>query len=557
MTRCLIAGLSALWAVCSYSPVFAQGERLHQPNVIAVMPGADRFYEDMEYVYSLTTPTEQKQWPVTRDYLDIFLFGIDRTLPGRMDILLDSKVERYRPSFPIENLRTFRKDNLETLGIENRRVAGTLYRLSEAFEGYMRYKDGYATIGERRDDVPFDMPNPIEAAGPLLKLGYDFVAVGTNGPEGQADRQTAFEEDARELLSALQRTEEETPDQFAMRKLLYEHQLDEFQRIYVQGKQLQLAATIDREKSIGLIDALLYPLADTDLQKSLEDFEQKPAYFANVPRTEENRIASGRATIPLDSMRQENLLELSQLMRTTQKEKAGEEEGFTDEERKARVEMTDLFFDLLDANVKNGLFDGFLEGHSNGEEGNTVIGGVWAVDGTAMVPILKLFPAARQGQEVEIDADKEGDVQIHKVTVSAERYPEFRDFVGGQTLYVGTSEHTIWFAAGPGALEELKKVIQEVAKPNTGKADDPFLIADMKLLPWTRLWDQMQAGQGNAKLRKMALEAFAVGEDHLDLKLDRVDDHIDGRMNLAPGVLRLIGKYMADFSRENFDEDGG
>ena len=46
-------------------------------------------------------------------------------------------------------------------------------------------------------------------------------------------------------------------------------------------------------------------------------------------------------------------------------------------------------------------------------------------------------------------------------------------------------------------------------------------------------------------LRKLALEAFEQGDDVITLRLQRVDNRVEGRIVVQPGILRFAGKLMA------------
>ena len=51
----------------------------------------------------------------------------------------------------------------------------------------------------------------------------------------------------------------------------------------------------------------------------------------------------------------------------------------------------------------------------------------------------------------------------------------------------------------------------------------------------------------------MALKAFAQGKDTLQLQLRRDGKRVMGRTTLGTGILRFLGKKMAEFSKENFE----
>ena len=96
------------------------------PSIKLVLPGADRLYKDLDYVLGLTTAQEQKQLPFIKEFgLDIFLFGVDRTRPIRIDALTDDKKIRYLTFIPIDNLKKFRKDNLDDASIGSKKLGQT------------------------------------------------------------------------------------------------------------------------------------------------------------------------------------------------------------------------------------------------------------------------------------------------------------------------------------------------------------------------------------------------------------------------------------------------
>lgn len=545
------------------SPATAQESA---PNVTSMLSSTEELLKDLEFVLSLTNKKEQQQWPVIKEYFeDIFLLGIDRTKPLRIDVIFGGDTQRYRWSFPIKSFRQFR-GNLDTFEINSRRVrrAQNLYRLEmdanpgarkkKDVIGYLRYKYRYALIGEKRADVPFQLPDPRKAIAPLLEKGYDLALHMQNTAEGQDDRRKSFQNNIRfKQLAAVKQKKDESKDDFALRKLLTEHLLDEFERYYVEASQLTLGGTTDAPKQEARLDIELSPIKGTPLETNIQLLGQKPSNFANIEQSK-NPILSGRINFPLDQMRQINLLELSGLLRLIARNKTDASTKLNAGEKANRKQAADLFFDMLDAGTKTGLVDGFVEAHANNSGKNTLIGGIKAADGNAAIDILKLLENAKMSEEVKLEFDEEGNVKIHKVVVPAEKQDDFKDFFGDDAaVYVGTTQDTVWIAAGENAMAELKSAIQKAGMPHTGKTDDPFVDLDIKLGPWTELLHKQRGKKGDPALRRMALAAFKPGDDTLTLRLWRIEDQIKGGMLLKPGILRFAGKVIADFSKKNLE----
>ena len=47
------------------------------PSLTVVVAGANEILADVKYLLMLTDTNEQKQWKVLKDYLDVFLIGVD------------------------------------------------------------------------------------------------------------------------------------------------------------------------------------------------------------------------------------------------------------------------------------------------------------------------------------------------------------------------------------------------------------------------------------------------------------------------------------------------
>ena len=119
-----MSGLVRLFVVMCVAIGFVHGamaaeETTHRVSIVTA--GANELLAGVEYIVGLTNEKEQKQWPVLKDYFDVFLEGIDGDLPIRIDLLLDPEGTRYVSSFPFSKLKDFR-ENLEAFGIDSKNM---------------------------------------------------------------------------------------------------------------------------------------------------------------------------------------------------------------------------------------------------------------------------------------------------------------------------------------------------------------------------------------------------------------------------------------------------
>ena len=525
------------------------------PKVSIMQRGADKLLRDLEFVMKLTDPGEQKQWPIMKDYLDIFLPGIDREKPIRIDVILGNKVERYVSSFPVTNIKTFRKKNLDAIGIESRKMRQKrqLYKTSGmVFEGFFRHLHDYATFAEKISDIPANMPDPRQGIAPLVAGKYDLAFDGRNQAPGQAERRKWFQKNGKEYLALFKKKKKETADDFEIRKMFADFLLDESERVYVEASHLKLGWITDPVAKNARVEILMAPLAYTSFERAVKLLGQQPSYFANVSKSKQP-ILSGRLNHPLDEVRKKSFLAMAATLRNRVKKHA-DAADLTSEEKTNRKKAFDLFFDMLVEGIKKGTLDCFVEGHQNQPGKHVMAGGIQVVDGEDILKILELLPKAGNGQVVELNVDQQGDVKIHKVVVSKQNYPHIVGFFGSENLYIGSAKETVWFAWGEGALDVLKAAVIAVGMQNTGKPDDPFVDIQVQVGPWLELYPMRHPNQGNVVRRKLALAAFALGEDTMTLRLKRVENQVKGKLTLYQGILRFVGKALANFSKENLDE---
>lgn len=538
-----------------------------------VLANANELLADLQFVLSLTNAEEQKQWQVIKDYFDeIYLPGIDRTKPIRLDLVFDPNPPannkdvhgfRYRPNFPLtKDVREFLK-SLKDFDIvadrqplKNKAEGLYFFKLKSAFVGYMLIKDGYATIAETPGEAAITRPDPQEAIKPLLEKKYDLALELANPAAGQDDRHKGYKFFRDEMMKSIVKAKDEHEDDFEIRKMLADHQLSEGERLYAEAAKMLVGwnGKFDKDAATkqGTLALQIEPLADTALAASIEKMAAEPSRFASVPKFELPTL-SARIDYPLVETQQKNLKELSKLMRARALKERETKEGRTAEEKAAGNKVTEMFFDLLDSGIDMGRFDGFAEGKKNASGKMVLIGGVKVPNGDAAIEMLKLVPQSKIGRKVEMDADSEGEVKIHKVIVPEGDLPEYKQFFGeDSTFYVGTSKDLLWYGAGENALAELKTAIQKSAEPAQPPADGTFVNVVIKMGPWMDLWNsQRNETQGNVKLRKMATDAFQSGDDEMTITLKRTGNTVLGDMVVNTGILRLAGKIIADFSEEN------
>jgi len=552
--RFFCLGLAVLVAAAS-QPCSAQAPK-SSPKVIIAHKGADKLLVDLEALIKLTNAEQQKQWKVLKGNLEVFLPGVNRTQPVRLDLVPygAGKIE-WRPSIPVSNINNFRNQNLTPAGIPTVRQASSRYKCrGNVYQGFMRHKWGYAIFAEKLAAVPLKIADPRDAIKGLLNA-YDLGLKGENlatDAGSIAERRAWVQTQAKELLAAMKKKEGEATADYELRKLLFEQQMKEAERFYVESSRLQIGWTMDLSKMTGRADLELAAIPGTGLAKSIEMLGEKPSYFANVPRSSES-ILSMRINHPLDDMRKEHFLAAFKAIRDAQVERLKASKTMTDKQRKAGTKIADMVVHLLAANVDKGIFDAFAEVRMNAAGKKTSVAALQTVDGASALDILKLVPETGKAAKLSLDVAKQGEVRIHRIIVNLADDSPFRMLMGGDEILVGTSKDVTWFACGSDAMNELTTAIKQTsAKVEPRPA--PFVDLFVRLRPWLEIRDKSAGKKGKPDLRKLALDALKNGKDGLSARLVRKGDKVVGEMNVESDVLRVVGAMMAKFSFETLDD---
>lgn len=564
----LRAALAATLALCLAGSVYAQApakppEKVFQPapTIRGVLRSSQLVLDRLKTVLSLTSAEDQKQFETLSTNIELFLVGVDRTKPVRVDVITLKNSTTYRLHVPVldDKIYEFLEYNIYPLGIPYQQFAKqpNTYRLgfrpNAAFDGFMLYdaaqRGGYATIVEIAELFPFpNGPSPVEGVQKLLARGFDAALRLRNEAEGVEKRHQRYAADKAQVLGELARRPNESALEFELRKFAAGVQFEESERLYAEAKELIVGLAINSDPARGRIEFEIEALPETSLAKSIEILAQEPSRFASIPVPEE-ATSSGRINFPLDQFRIENFLAMSQKFRKTELSEAEDIEGATPEQVAATKKFLNALFDRLDAGVKAGVIDAFMNMTQNEEGVYTVVGGVVSPEARKWTPVLELATHLKNPPEFHQDVGKVGEIALHEIIFPDGKNPQYVGLFGDRRLVIGIGDNTVWYAAGPEADARLKAAIEAAKKP--GNVDSTVVSFHGELLPAFKILDQRRGEKGEPDLRARAIEAFTDDQGQVDLEITREDDTVSGTLNVDAGVLRLIGASLAEFSREH------
>lgn len=535
------------------------------PHMTIVQAGADDLLRDLEFLLRLTSRTEQAQWEETiKPNLEIFLEGVDRTRPIRIDAMLSDEAVRYRSFFPITDVKDF-LNNLDSFGIISKRVAGVrdYYRLEmpPQFTGFMRVAHNYAIIVEQEADAPANIGDPTAGIANLLGRGYGAAVVIDNEPGTVEPRQREFTSYREETLAGLKPIQGETEQEFTLRRMAADHQLQEMERYFVQSDQLVFGWTTDRKGPVGRGELFVTPLEGTSLQKSIQLIGEQPSHFAAVSRARD-AVLYGRIRLPLEEMRQRNLAEMYTELQPYLKQRVETRWQLAADQQENANKAIDILFEMLNAGREAGLLDGYVQIRGPEQGAHSMVAGVKTPDGNRVLEILELLPEISSEFQIELNVEEIGGTAIHSVSRPQELQTDF--FGPDAEIYVGTDAETVWIAVGNGVLADLKEAITATTEPAGDNVDPAFARLYVRFSPWLQVLEGIRADQQaptgererqlwqeREALRKLALESFDGPGDSMEAQLQKVDNRLVGTAAFGTDTLRFVGKVMAKFAREN------
>lgn len=559
----------------------------HAPEIRAALLSGDELSADLKFLSELAGPQGVRGWKLFESFLAEIFAGTDTSKPAILEIMLTPTGSDVRAYFPLQVVpgkplgEKFLR-NIDGIGIKSKKLGGTLYQLGggakeipgAAFNGFLRMLStpiNYAAIAKKQATLPANLGDPTKdkIVAALLAKKFDVGMMLENPKKDEASikaRVADFQKVKDELIAGLKQAADTLPEEFAVQKILLEHNLGELSRFVSESSELTLGWTTDAPKKEARLDLELEGIPNSSLDVSAKLLGQAPGMFSGVPRAE-NAILSGRIHFPLDEFRKSNFLGAVPLFRASSDAKIGISKGFMDEQKAARKAAWNVWFDMLADGANEGVLDGLIEvSQATGEKANLLFA-LKAKDGTALKGILEQLPKINDGYKVQFDVEKVGDYSIHTVATPDTDEDIELLFGKGAPIFVATGPKAWWVAVGPKSLDPLKKAIADSAQPNAALASN-FLTLFYRVGAWMELLDarrvRLDAKPSDVKLseadlkdkkerathRKLALDVLKEGKDTIETKLDAKNGRVTGSTRFDEGILKFIGSEIAKFSNE-------
>ncbi len=550
------------FAVIAFSlPVctFAAEEAEKENKVTMMIIGADRLLEDVEYMVQ-DLASRNKIWKEkVEENIELFLEGIDREQPVRIDVFFDEKSgEFYRPFFPITDVKDFR-NNVEAFGVTNKPIARDVYSLGDAFEGFMKVAKDYALFAPKDQRATID-PNvpeiqaPIE---PLTKADYDAGVIISHDKAGMEARRKSMAEVRKNIISGIKKKSTESVEEFEFRKLLAVNRIDNFERLYSEVKYLEAGWVTEPSKKTGVGTLILSGIEGTDLAGTIAAIPELKTSFHTIPETKDF-VASGRMLSPISAANQEQIKATIEAYQPVAEIRIDRKEDLNDKQKKAAKDAIAKLIPILEDGLTLGSIDGFVEFRriekDNSNSLHDMVAGMNAKSGRDIEEVIKMLPEIRDTYKTKMDTATVGDFHFHEFVLEDNVPPMFKSLFGSPChFHIATSEKMVLFSIGEKSKPWLEEMVDLVIKTEEQKAPENFFTFKGHFGPFAKALSARNPGEDFVELRKAIIEAFSekYTDDFIEIYDKHADGQIQGTMTVEPGLLRLLGILVANFADEN------
>ena len=549
-------------------------------RITVAHPGFTLFKSDLQKTIDLTTPVEQKQWENIQGYIDTFIIGIDETREVQVQVMTGVDPAGYLICVPLVNAgdpsKEFR-ENLDSLGYSMTRDPAdhTLYSIeSDADEyGWMRISgaDRYAflVITTKKALMPGLKGIVLKAALVPEQLNDNMIAELKNTDTTAAaitHRIAAFKPIRDERMALIKQRPDEKPTAFQLRHAGIRQLYDEAQRIMSEADQMLMTLTMDRTAPAAPkvnLRTTLTAIAGTSTEATMAQYAGLTDAFAGLQRLTGSSL-SVRVNHPLDAMRQKHQTEILTLTRADVEAGLTANKTRTEAEKGAFKKFVSGVLGVLEASVKSGHLNGVIESIPDTDDHSTTVVAFVSPGAGELNQILPLLKDAGKGNTVTMNADKVGDVDIHKILIAEGFINAFDKLFGShEDLFIGVGQQKVWIASGKDALATLKSTITAVG----AAAPNPVALKiEGNLLPWAKridavakkdnpgklTADEEKLRRERARVRERAIAAFATDDDFSLIVTCQAGQWV-GDFTSNTGLLRFAGKMMSAFSKENFE----
>jgi hypothetical protein len=541
-----VAVAAALFVVPMKS-AWAQGEK---PMAVVAAQSVDQLMEHMDYLAKAAGQTDQAT--MARGAVTALGEGMDTTRPLGAIITSGGEPVKLAVFVPVKDMDKLMAAVQEMPGMGPPEDVGDgISRMGGLQPAYIKSVGNWAFVAPEKEfltDVPADPSALLD--GLNEKYAVAVRAYVQNIPA--EDKQMMLDLMKEGMAPGMERLPGEGEDEFAVRKKMVENQLEQMQMLMEEMDQLTIGWGVDAQAKQTYFDIEVTAVPGTDLAEETKLVTEAASQFAGFLR--DDAAMSAHFVFKAAESDIEEAVTTMQAFRTNAMKEI-ENQNLGDDAEAAAKEVMELMFDVAEATVKQGKIDGGAV-VLLGDSPCFAAGGLVA-DGQKLDEALRKLAAVAAEEpdfpEIKWDAEVQGTVKLHTMSIPIPE-PQAREMFGEELeVVIGTSDSSIYVAAGKNAVTTLKEIlVASSARAGEQRMPVEITIALKPILEF--------AGKFAPPAGMMAGMLEDAG-DKLTIVESPIENGARVRITIEEGIIKAaggaVGMLMTGFGGEEpaFDED--
>jgi hypothetical protein len=346
-----------------------------------------------------------------------------------------------------------------------------------------------------------------------------------------------------------QRQPGESDEEYAFRKAMTERSMEEFTRLLNETDTFQIGLAVDAQSSAVRLD----------LEMTAKEGTSSAEEFAQLGESKSDLVGFLRPDAALTGlwagpMAESDAAQLTSLLDTYGSNAMDEldEQGLPDEEKRLAKEVLGGLIDVARATIKARRVDAGFALLAEADQMNLIAGGFVADAGKLeklVKQVVKLIADEEPevGKLITLDAAEHQGVRLHTLSIPTDELgdydlDELPAMITGDklTVVLGFGDQNVYLAAGPGAVEALKKAVDQ-SRAAAGQSVAPFRIS-ASASAIGRIVEGVAEGEDLGPGAMVLQVLKQIGEkDHLTITVEAVPNGMRTRFEIEEGILKLIG----------------
>lgn len=529
------------WAVLVQAVVAAD-----KPVAVVSFAGYDALISDLNYVGELAgTPQLSQSLEgilalVTRAQ---GLVGLDKSKPIGAAVSLPENgqptVQVFVPVTDVDKLL----DALQGLipQVEDLGDGFSRLRTPKGPPIIMKRADGWAFFSDSKDNLA-DLPkNPAKLLG-TLPDDYD-LAVQLNVQNVPAMyKQLAVGALKDGFEKGMKQNDGEDDATYKSRRQFGEHTMEQITSLIDEVDHITFGFAIDEEDGGAYFDTSMNVVPGGKLAKQFAEAKKndKPSKFAGF--ADPDAVANVHFHTPVMAEDAKMMLTAINAARPEAAKKIDESNDLNDDQKKSVKGMVNDLFDVVEATINGGQFNG---GFGMWGEGpfDMAAGGLF-VDAKKLEAIVKkavdMFGSEADFPKVKLDAANHEGVSFHTLSVPIDDGDDDTRRVFGEkvNLALGFGTAAAYIAVGENPIKLLKGLIDDSKKSDD---DLPPAQIQVKLGPIVKLGAEA-ANKNDPAAQLMSKLLSESDDDHVSIVSDFIENGSMVRFEIEEGLIQAIGK---------------